>query len=127
MTASFDELPWHDAELRALSVDRSEPGIADQVSLLVAWPDGSESEVLFLDCYAMTAEMNFGVVACEAISSARISRDASTLVGLQSRWAALGVSLDDLLCFEVETASTASRLRIYAKSFEVRALKANGS
>jgi hypothetical protein len=127
MTTPFEELPWHDAELRAFSVDRSEPGIADQVRLFVAWPDGSESEVLFSDCYAMTAEMNFGVIARETISGARISRDTSALVALKMRWANIGVALDDLLCFEIETSSTASTLQICAKRFEVHAPKGNGS
>lgn len=120
MTQSFDELPWHDAELRGLSVDRRQPGIVDQVNLSVCWPDGTENEILFHDCYALFAEMNFGVIAPEAILAARVSHDDPGSTEVRARWQPLGTRLDDLVCFEIETSSTASKLRIYAKSFELR-------
>jgi hypothetical protein len=126
VTPSFNELPWHDAELRGLSVDRRQPGIVDRVSLSVCWPDGTENEIQFRDCYALSAEMNFGVIAREAIFAARISQDAPGSTEIRRRWEPVGVRLDDLVCFEIETSSTGSTLRIYAKSFEVRALKPSG-
>ena len=120
MTQSFDQLPWHDAELRGLSVDRRQPGIIDQVSLSVRWPDRTENEIQFHDCYALFAEMNFGVIASEAILAGRVSHDDPGATEIRARWEPLGVRLDGLVCFEIETSSTASTLRIYAKSFEMR-------
>ena len=126
MTHAFDELPWHDAELRGLYVDRRQPGITDQVSLSVCWPNGAESEIAFHDCYALCAEMNFGVIAREAILAARVSYNAPGVTEIRARWEPLGVRLDDLACFEIETSSTGSLIRIYAKAFEMRVPKPSG-
>ncbi len=117
MAPSFEELPWYDAELRALSIDRSEPGIADRVDLSILWPHGAENEIRFSDCYALVAEMNFGVIARETILAARINQDASALATVKARWAPTGVLLDDLTCFEIETAATGSTLRMLRQAF----------
>lgn len=119
MTDSFDSLPWHDAELLELSIDRRSPGARDEVRLLVVWPDGGEAVLLFRDCYAMAAEMNFGVIAEERIASAFMIEDDPGLSSIRDRWKPLGVSLDMLRCYQLETSSTSSIIRIYAKRFEV--------
>jgi hypothetical protein len=119
MTGNFDSLPWHDAELLELSIDRRRPGARDEILLRVAWPDGQESRLLFRDCYAMRAEMNFGVIAEERIATASLIEDDPHLVSIRDRWRPLGVSLDMLCCYRIETSSTCSVIRIYAKHFEV--------
>ena len=119
MTVSFDSLPWHDAELLEVSIDRRSPGARDEVRLQVVWPDGGEATLLFRDCYAMTAEMNFGVIAEERIASGSLLEDDPGLSSIRDRWKPLGVSLDMLHCYRLETSSTSSVIRIYAKQFEV--------
>jgi hypothetical protein len=119
MTGSFDSLPWHDAELLELSIDRRRPGARDEVRLQVVWPDGGEATLLFRDCYAMTAEMNFGVIAEERIAGASLIDDDPGLTSIRDRWKQLGASLDVLRCYRLETSSTSSVIRIYAKQFEV--------
>ncbi len=116
---AFDALEWHDAVLLSLNIDRRIPGERDEVVLLVEWPDGRKQKVRFTGCYALDAQMNFGVIAPESIRAARCIADASKLAEMRQRWTALGIDLGDLRCFEITTSSTASELRIYATWFEV--------
>ena len=119
MNASFDSFPWHDAELKELLVDRREPGERDIVQLLVAWPQGGESMFVFHECYAMTANMNFGIVATERISNASLITDDQELFSIRELWRPLSVSLEELHCFRFEMSSTGSDIRVYAQRFEV--------
>lgn len=119
MNDTFNSLPWHDAELLELSVDRRNAGERDEVRLRVAWPQGDEATLLFRDCYAMAAEMNFGVIAEERIASAVLIDDDPGLISIRDRWKPLGVSLEKLRCYRLETSSTSSVICIYAKQFEV--------
>jgi hypothetical protein len=118
VTESFDDLPWHDAELLEISIDRRSPGVRDQVRLQVAWPDRNTATLVFRNCYAMLANMNFGIVADERILNASQVDDDAELIALRQRWGSLGVSLDMMRCYRLETSSTASVIRIYAMQFE---------
>jgi len=119
MIESFDSLPWHDAELLELTIDRRNPGVRDEVRLQVIWPDGGRATLLFRDCYAVTAEMNFGIIGEERIASASLIEDDPSLTSIRNRWRPLGVSLNMLRCYRLEMSSTSSLLRIYAERFEV--------
>jgi hypothetical protein len=37
---TFDELPWHDAMLVDVIIDRRAPGHDDRIVLAIDWPDG---------------------------------------------------------------------------------------
>jgi hypothetical protein len=119
MNAIFDSFRWHDAELKELLVDRREPGTRDVVQLLVAWPHGGESMFMFHDCYAMTANMHFGIVATERIGNASLITDDQYLFSIRELWRPLSVSLEDLRCYRFEMSSTGSDIRVYAQRFEV--------
>ena len=119
MTDDFNSLPWHDTELLELLVDRHDPGVCDEVRLRVVWPDGEEATLVFYDCYAMTTEMNFGIIAEERIADASLIKDDPGLAFIQKRWKPLNVSLDMLNCYRLETSSTASIIRIYARRFDI--------
>ncbi|MEY9186127.1 hypothetical protein ABIG06_000041 [Bradyrhizobium sp. USDA 326] len=119
MAESFNSLPWHDAVLLELMIDRRNPGTRDEVRLQVIWPDGGRATLLFRDCYAVTAEMNFGIIAEEQILNASMIEDDPGLTSIRDRWRPLGVSLAMLRCYQLETSSTGSLLRIYAEKFEV--------
>jgi hypothetical protein len=120
---TFNALAWHDAVLLHLAVDRGSPGENDEILLVVKWPDGTQQQVRFLDCYLFQAQMNFGVVAPESIRDARCSKDSPQLSEIRKRWKALGVALDNLNCFEVSTNSTASVIRIFARGFQILSLE----
>jgi hypothetical protein len=116
---AFEALEWHDAVLLSLSIDRRAPGKRDEVVLLAEWTDGRKQKVRFADCYALDAQVNFGVMAPESIRTARCIADTPKLAEMRQRWTTLGVELEDLRCFEITTNSTASDIRVYAKRFEV--------
>jgi hypothetical protein len=118
MSNSFNVLSWHDAELREVLVDRHHPGASDEVRLRIARPEGDEDRLIFWDCYAMTAELNFGVIAEERIAGAVQTDDDPGLHALRERWKPLGVSLDLVHCYRLETSSASSVIKIYAKRFE---------
>lgn len=119
MTESFDSLPWHDARLLELTIDRRNPGDVDQVRLMVVWPDGREATLLFQNCYSMIADMNFGVKALESIRSGSMIKDDPGLVAIRGKWEAVGVSLNSLSCYRLEMNSTASVIKIYAMHFQM--------
>lgn len=116
---TFNDLAWHDAVLLQMTVDRGSPGENDEILLAVEWPDGTQQQIRFVDCYLLEAQMNFGVVAPESIRDARCSKESSQLGEVRERWGGLGVTLDDLKCFEVCTNSTASVIRIFARDFQI--------
>jgi len=78
--------------------------------------------LLFRNCYGFTAEMNFGVIAKEQIAAASTIQDDPYMTSLRGRWKTLGVSLDLLRCYRIETSSTGSVIRIYAMEFAVKQL-----
>lgn len=119
MSGTFNSLPWHDAELLELRVDRRNAGKCDEVRLRIVWPHGDEAMLLFRECYAMTARMNFGIIAEERIAGASLIEDDPGLTSIRDRWKPLGVSLEMLRCYRLETSSTSSVIQIYAKQFEV--------
>jgi hypothetical protein len=119
MSNSFNTLPWHDAELLELSIDRRRPGAHDEVCLQVRWPSSEKATLLFRECYAMTAEMNFGVIAEERIAFASLVENDSGLISVRDKWKRLGISLDLLRCYRLELSSTSSVIRIYATRFEI--------
>jgi hypothetical protein len=119
MEQAFEAMEWHDSVLLSLNIDRRTPGKRDEVVLVVEWLDGRKQKVSFTDCYALDAQMNFGVIAPESIRAARCIAASPKLAEMRQRWAALGVDLESLRCFEITTNSTASEICIYAKRYEV--------
>jgi hypothetical protein len=117
MNKSFNELPWHDATMLELRIDRRRAGHADDVVLTILWPDGRRSRIRFVGCYGLDAKMHFGVVADETIRSAAEHKDSEELLALQAKWKTLGVDLSKLSSFFIETNSTGSLVTIYSESW----------
>jgi hypothetical protein len=115
--SAFNDLPWHDAELLGLVVDRRVPGHVDEVRLQVRWPDGRLDTLTFFDCLLLEAAMNFGVIAPESILRAQSCEATAGLARLRDKWNQSALVTDGLVCFEIEMNSTASMLRIYSKGF----------
>ncbi len=115
---SFNELPWHDAALVSLQIDRRNPGIVDTVELLVQWPkEEVVSTVLFLDCYALQLNMNFGVVASESILVAQCFDKSPELQLIIDKWRS--AEIGSLVHFRLETNSTGGIINIFAKRFQI--------
>lgn len=116
---SFASLSWHDAVLLEVAIDRRRPGEYDNVQFRVEWPRGGQSLVHFRQCYGLSVEMNFGIIANESILSANQTEEEPGVAAIRQRWAAIGIALPALRCFRIETSSTGSVLRVYALGFEV--------
>ena len=110
MSRSFEDLPWHDAVILGIEIDRGRPGAADEVRFSMLWPDDRHSEIRFLDCYALDARMNFGVVAAETVRSVIERDDTDTLRRIRDIWRNSGADLSALRSFTIETNSTARAL-----------------
>jgi hypothetical protein len=120
MNTNFNHLPWHDACLKFIYIDRQNPGENDVVKILVDWPEEQGSSYIeFSDCYAFKANMNFGIVACESILFAKCFTDSEVLNSIRKEWSTLGVDLKELKCFEITTNSTNSIISIYALNFKI--------
>ena len=120
MDNQFNELPWHDAEILCVTVDRRNPGEEDQVVIDVRWPDGGQNRIIFADCYGLTASMNFGIMTSESILEAFFVVQSEELEQIREKWRRLGVDLGLLRCFEIRTNSTSSNLRIYALRYSLQ-------
>lgn len=117
MNNEFNALPWHDAELLSVTIDRSCAGNKDFVALTIIWPDGCKNEVVFKDCYSFSADMNFGVIAKESILDGMCISDSDKISQIKSKWLSLGVDLAGINCYSLITNSTNSKIDIYALSF----------
>lgn len=128
MNVNFVDLPWHDANLQSIYIDRQKPGEQDIIKIIIDWPDNNSSSIIeFLDCYAFTANMNFGIVACESILKAECLNDSEELNFIRREWLKVGVNLEKLKCFIITTNSTNSTINIFALCFRISFQKSSTS
>ncbi len=113
-------LPWHDAELTEIVIDRSAAGMRDTVQLGVIWPDRSKSCIEFYECYGLEANMNFGIVARETVRELRLQPDHPKLHLIRTMFPK-GSWFDDLTCVVLEMNSTASKITIFASQIRITA------
>lgn len=118
MNSDFNHLPWHDANLQFVYIDRQKPGEQDVIKLLINWPDGNSSSTIeFYDCYALSMNMNFGIVASESILTAECVTDSEELISIRNEWLKTGINLENLKHFKITTNSTNSIINIFALLF----------
>lgn len=101
----FDLLPWHDSELSEIRIDRSNPGLHDEVVFSVFWIDRQNMRrIVFKDVSRIQIDCNYGFICGEygePILCARRERRENGYV------------------FRIETSSTGSVIEITAKSWEL--------
>ena len=121
MNENFNDLPWHDATLKNIEINRMNPGEHDIITLLISWPDCNYNSVVeFSDCYAFTANMNFGVIASETILTAECLNESEELKHIRNLWLKVNIDLHDLKCFKIKTNSTNSIINILSLNFKVK-------
>ena len=118
MINDFAEYEWHDAEIKGIYINREAERVDDIVSMQIRWPEGSADQINFIHCYHAEFSLNFGVMGAESIRFARIVFDDDNIKIIRKNWERLGVEMQELKCFEIETNSTNSLIRIYAMSVE---------
>lgn len=114
----FEEVLCHDAEIVEILIERSEPGIKDQV-IIEAFSNNLNYRLVFEECYKVSLDLNMGVIAPESILSAKISKGSKELSSLKEKWKLHGVDLSKLKEFKINTNSTNSDIIIFAKKCEI--------
>lgn len=117
---NFNDFFWHDAIIKKITIDRSEPGIIDEISLDIEWPEQKGNSVLvFEEVYWATLNLNFGIVADETILDAAIlDVNDKDLINFYVKWNGM---LDDVKidAYEIRLNSTGGQVKILAKGFRV--------
>lgn len=116
----FNALPWHDAVIRDIYIDRTNAGKQDQIAFKIEWPNDLISEIVFTDCFALNADVNFGVGPQENILDADCLEQSSDIEKVRMKWSKLGVVIEPLFCFMMHTNTSNSIFRIVAKDFMER-------
>jgi hypothetical protein len=114
----FNKLYWHDAIIKNIELDRKNPGLNDTISLEIEWPNNQISKIIFTDVYFVKMNLNFGIMAPEAIYSAFvIEKEDDDITNFYIKWKGL---MDDITikCYVINTLSTGSEIKILAKNFE---------
>lgn len=113
---NITEYPWHDAILKEIRIDRSNPGNDDTITMIVIWDTGVESTFSFKDVYYAKLNLNFGVIADECISDViYLPKSSDDVVSFIRKWEKLVPDIGEILFVEIKTISTASSIRIFAK------------
>ncbi len=123
MMQLFDELPWHDAVLHGIHIDRRQAGVDDHVSFDIEWPDGTRQTVKMEDVFQANLHLNFGVQGAESIRSAQMVTDHPELDRVREKWRRVGVELSDLILFQLSTNSTASEIQVIARGFTAASVR----
>lgn len=119
MINEFNNLAWHDANLLEIVIPRQHEDI---VRVLIEWPENEMtalSWIEFFDCYGFKADMHFGHVPPEPILKAYCVNQSNELGDLRSKWGAVGLNLNDLFQFEIQTNTSNSILKIFAQGFRM--------
>lgn len=118
MKVEFTDLPWHDANILGIFIDRQNPGEKDVVKFLMEWPEDKQlSLVEFHDCYSLAMNMNFGIVASESVLEAECFITSRELSILRNEWKVHNVDLTELKHFKITTNSTNSEINIFCIAF----------
>jgi hypothetical protein len=116
----FNDFYWHDAIIRNIQIDRSNPGISDEIIFDIQWPEEKGNAFfVFEEVYWAEMKLNFGVVADESImNSVELDEDNPDLVSFHSKWK--GAMIDvTLKTYKIVLNSTGGEIKIIAKAFRV--------
>jgi len=114
---SFENLIPHDAIINYIKIDRTNPGKVDSIVFELNTADKIKFELIFMEVYAINFNMNLGIIADESIREAYVETENSELEKIRNKWNVIGVDLTALECYVINTNSTNSLFRIYAKEF----------
>ncbi|HFK5506804.1 hypothetical protein [Elizabethkingia anophelis] len=114
----FNDLYWHDSVIKNIIIDRNDPGKQDVLLLEIDWYDTGLGFIIFENVYWVQINMNFGVIAEEAVYEAFVapSNDVD-VINFNKKW---NKNLnEELSCFIIRTSSTGSEIKIIAKTFKI--------
>jgi len=111
----FEDIDWHDQILRGIKIDRENPGNNDSIELEFIL-NGKKTTIIFYDVYHAEFNMNFGIISQESLSYGSMTKDGTDIEAIQDKWNSAGAKIDSLTCFEFNTNSTNSLIKIYSLS-----------
>lgn len=118
----FNDYCWHDAMIKNIFIDRSNPGINDTILFEVNWPNGAKSKLAFEDVYWAKFNLNFGIVSSENILSAYLAeKDNESLSDLRLKWK--GLLNVELNCYIINLNSTGGEIKIISKGCRISEIK----
>lgn len=117
---NYNDFCWHDAVIRNMQIDRTNPGIKDTIAFEIEWPDGKGNAIIiFENVYWAEMNLNFGIVAEETIfDSTELENDNQELANLYSKW---NGAINDvkLKTYKIELNSTGGEIKIIAKTYRI--------
>jgi hypothetical protein len=117
---NFDDFDWHDAVIKEIQIDRSNPRIKDTIMFDIEWPE-EKGKVTFVfeEVYWAEMKLNFGIVADETIMNAiELADDNQDLVNFYSKWKG-AMNEVKLKIYKIDLNSTGGEIKIIAKTFRV--------
>ncbi len=114
---------FHDALLKTIIIERHNPGYHDEIRIKVSFSDASEVSILFEECFQANLKLNFGVIAEETIYDLYESEEEEEMLLLKEKWSKIGGDVEGLKFFCIETNSTNSLIKIFAKSYQIHLLE----
>ena len=115
----FNDIPWHDAELEEIIIDRKSNDLVKVKICLSEEYGGNKVTIEFIDCYHLNVDMNFGMTAPDTILYADCFSESQELTNLRNDWKQMGGDLTKLNCYRINTNSTNSIIEAYALGFRV--------
>lgn len=117
---NIDDFNFHDSILKEIIIERNNPGYRDEVKIKIGFLDGNNIEVIFEDCFKAIFDLNFGIIAEETIFDFyRSTENDNELKILKEKWLNIGGSIEGLSLFCIETNSTKSMIKIYARDYKI--------
>lgn len=117
---NFNDFYWHDAIIKNIQIDRTNPGNDDSVLFEIIWPENGEKGILvFEEVYWASMNLNFGIIADESILYAtQLDEQNEDLVNFYLKW---GGAMDEvkLNTYKIELNSTGGEIKIIAKTFRM--------
>jgi hypothetical protein len=94
----------------------------DNVRILIRWPEDYGAHCAFIeffDCYALQADMHFGIFPPDFILDAECVLQSQELDNIKKVWIKMGLDISGLHCYKITTNSTNSIINIFALGFRV--------
>ncbi|MCG7282006.1 hypothetical protein MHJ94_11975 [Chryseobacterium taklimakanense] len=122
MNKKLEDFNWHDKILHQILIDRSAPGIIDEVIIDLKDID-SFIRIVFKEVYWLSMDMNFGIVSEDSILRLVISENENDedLISFYRKW---GNYIKDFKFrkYLLELNSSGSILKLIAKETEIKYL-----
>lgn len=115
---NFNEYYWHDAIIKNIQIDRTNPGVKDTILLEIEWPENkNKSNFIFEEVYWACFNLNFGIASDETILRAELIEGQD--VDLDNFYLKWNGAMNDvkLYAYKIELNSTGGSFKILAKKF----------